>query len=143
MGREQSLLERIAARGGMVRARHEPSASENIDELLASVRRQLKRLLNARHGMSEALPDYGLPALTDLTVGTGDYVNAVLRAIRTAVEKYEPRLRRVQVKRVDDPEEGGRTLTFRIDAVLHSQTGQHRVWYQTELDPGGQFAVSE
>jgi len=108
-----------------------------------SVREHLTRLLNARHGMSEALPDYGLPAMTDLTVGRGDYVRRVLEAIQTTVEQYEPRLRNVRVKPVVDEEhEERQLLTFRVDAVLISQTGEHRVWYETMISGSGEFDVS-
>ncbi len=103
---------------------------------------QLGRLLNARHGMSEALPDYGLPALTDLTTGRTDYVHAVEEAIRTTIDKYEPRLRRVRVARVVD-DELVHTLAFRVDAVLVSQSGEHRVWYQTEVSGAGEFDVND
>ena len=105
-----------------------------------SVRAQLSRLLNARHGMSEAQPDYGLPALADLTIGAGDHVQKVRDAIQTAISKYEPRLRRVRVTQVADEDEL-RTLSFRVDAVLVSQTGEHRVWYETSLGGDGQFDV--
>ena len=146
MAREQTLLDRMAARGERGRARYQASATEDLDALMESVRRHLARLLNARHGMCEAVPDYGLPALADLVVGSGDYVQRVQEAIKTAVEKYEPRLRRVRVSRVADDaddKEQHRTLTFRIDAVLISQSGDHRVWYQTAVAGTGEFEVSE
>ena len=111
--------------------------------LLAAVRRHLTRPTTPRHGMSEALPDYGLPALTDLTVGSGDYVHAVQDAIKVAVEKYEPRLRRPRVTLVEDDETGKRVLSFRVDAVLVSESGEHRVWYETSLSGAREFEVSE
>jgi type VI secretion system protein len=141
MAREQTLLDRIARCGDRQRGRIEPSANEDLDALMESVRRNLVRLLNARHGMSEALPDYGLPALNDLTIGSGDYVRRVEEAIRVAVEKYEPRLRRVRVSRVEDEER--QTLSFRVDAVLISQTGEHRVWYETVVTGAGGVEVSD
>ena len=97
MARERTLLERIAAAGGPTRQSVAASATEDVQALIESVRRHLRRLLNSRHGLSEALPDYGLPAMTDLTVGSRDYAQALQEAVRKAVEKYEPRLRRVQV----------------------------------------------
>jgi type VI secretion system protein len=143
MGREQTLLDRIAARSGHGRSRYQASAKEDLDALMESVRRQLARLLNARHGMSEALPEYGLPALTDLTVGSGDYVQRVLDAIQHTIASYEPRLRRVRVSRVADDERPHQSLRFRIDATLVGEDGQHRVWYETEFGGGGQFEVSD
>ena len=124
------------------RGRYESSATEDLDALMDSVRDHLGRLLNARHGMSEAMPDYGLPAMTDLTIGSGDYVQRVQEAVRVAIEKYEPRLRRVRVTRADD-EDSAHRLVFHVDAVLMSQTGEHRVCYETQVASSGRFDVSE
>ncbi len=144
MGREQTLLERIAASGGRMsgRARAGPTTEEDIDALMDSVRRHLTRLVNSRHGFSEAHPDYGLPALTDLTVGSGDYVRRIQDAIRVTIEKYEPRLQRVRVTRVET-EGAGRTLAFRVEGTLVTKSGQHRVYYETSMGGSGQFEVSE
>lgn len=146
MGRERMLLDRLAVRGGRGRARDQAATGEDLEVLMDSVRRQLTRLFNARHGMSQALPDYGLPALTDLTVGSGDYVVRVQQAIRTAIERYEPRLRRVQVSAIESDareSERARALGFRIDAVLVSDSGEHRVLYETGISSAGEFEVSE
>jgi type VI secretion system protein len=143
MSREQTLLERIRVCNERRRSRYEPSATENLDAVMESVRNHLARLLNARHGMSEGMPDYGLPALTDLTIGSADYLESVKEAIRVAIEKYEPRLRRVRVSQVGDKEDKKRTLSFRIDAVLVSQSGENRVWYQTEVSGNGEYEVSD
>ena len=142
MAREQMLLDRIMASGGLDGGRFEPSGAENLDVLMESVRKNLGRLLNARHGMCEAMPDYGLPALTDLTVGSKAYVEQVQEAIKTAIEKYEPRLRRVRVGRSDEDSEV-RKLGFRVDATLVSKSGEHRIWYETMVTGAGEFEVSE
>lgn len=142
MGREKTLLQRLAQIEDSGRGRYESSATEDLDALMDSVREHLIRLLNARHGMSEAMPDYGIPAMTDLTIGSGDYVQRVQESIRIAIEKYEPRLRRVRVARVEN-EDGPVQLVFRVDAVLLSQTGEHRVSYETQVAGTGQFEVSD
>ena len=136
------LLDRIAQLGAAGQSRLEPTASEDVEALMDSVRRNLIRLFNARHGMSEAMPDYGLPALTDLTIGSQDYVERVQEAIKVAVEKYEPRLRSVRVARNTD-EEGGQKLGFRVEAILCAQSGEHKVWYETTVRGNGEFDVSE
>jgi type VI secretion system protein len=108
-----------------------------------SVRDNLARLLNSRQGMSEALPDYGLPAMADLTFGGGDDARRVEEAIRMAVEKYEPRLRRIRVSPVvhEDAGQHRHSLSFRIDATLRGASGEHRVWYETEVRGTGEFDV--
>ena len=143
-GREKSLLERIAHGAGPLRGRAQATAVEDLDALMESVRINLARILNARHGMSEALPDYGIPALTDMTISSGDYVQVMQSAIATAIEKYEPRLRRVRVTQVidEDRPKTKQTLAFRVDGTMISQSGQHRVWYETSIAGNGEFDVS-
>ena len=141
MAREASLLERIAAGDEPAGGRYQASATEDPEALMQAVQRNLNRLLNARHGMSECAPDYGLPALSDLVVGSADYLARVQDAIRTAIEKYEPRLRQVRVTQ-QTGEGDQRKLAFRVDAILVGRSGQHRVWYSTAIAPTGQFNVA-
>lgn len=136
------LLDRIAGSGDPRRVSSGATTKEDVEALMESVRRNLGRLLNARQGMCETAPDYGLPALTDLTIGSADYVQRVQEAIRVTVEKYEPRLRRLRVSLAPD-EEKRQTLAFRIDAVLVGRGGEHRVWYQTRMTGAGLFDVSD
>jgi len=144
MGREQTLLQRIAEieSSGSGLRRVEATATEDLDALMDSVRLHLGRLLNARHEMSEAVPDYGLPAMNDLIVDVTKADAAIEDAIRSTIEKYEPRLRRVKVSRVED-EEHRHTMVFRVDAILVSRSGEHKVWYQTEVTGAGEFEVSD
>ena len=126
------------------RTRVQATTVEDVDALMGSVRQHLTHLLNARHGMSEALPDYGLPALTDFTVGTGDHVQMLQVAIKETIEKYEPRLRRVHVTHVveDGKPADNAKFQYRVDAILVGKTGEHKVWWETSLS-GGQFEVSD
>ena len=141
MKREDTLLDRLSADDyGRITAG--PSATEDLDALTRSVGRNLQRLLNARHGMSEAVPDYGLPVLNDLLVGVGEHLQQVLDSIRTSIERYEPRLRRVRVTQIAD-EERPQRLAFRIDAVLTSRSGDHKLWYESRLDGSGRLSVSD
>ena len=146
MSREQMLLDRIAARSDPRHGRSEPSATVDIDALIESVRRQLDRLLNARHDMCETVPDYGLTALSDLMIGSGDYVQRVQRDILEAVKKYEPRLRNVKVSRVEDEEEQ-HTVSFRIEARIWAKlAGEAKdvpVCYETMVTGNGDFQVSD
>ncbi|MBN2563421.1 MAG: type VI secretion system baseplate subunit TssE [Phycisphaerae bacterium] len=141
MGREQTLLDRLAHVGVRDRGRSQATTEEDVDALAESVRRNLRRLLNARQGMCEAQLDYGLPALADLATGSEDYVRRVEEAIRLTIEKYEPRLRRVRVTPHLE-EARAETLVFRVDALLVGRSGELRVWYETSLAAGGQFEVA-
>jgi len=143
MAREQTLLNRIASGSDRGRSRHEATATENLDALIESVQTHLVRLLNSRQGMAEAQPDYGLPSLVDITVGSGNYVQLVQDTIRQTIEKFEPRLRRVRVsQRLDEEATADKEkLIFRIDAILVGRSGEHRVWYETAFR-GTNFEVA-
>ncbi|MBK8269751.1 MAG: type VI secretion system baseplate subunit TssE [Planctomycetes bacterium] len=113
---------------------------ENLDELLESVRKNLGRLLNARQGMCETVPDYGLPALTDLTIGTTDYLRKLLDSIRDTIERYEPRLRSVRVS-LREEDSSNTKKVFRVEGMLVSKSGEHRVWYDTAVRASGRFDI--
>ncbi len=141
MGREKMLLDRIASlQDDGDRGRYDATVTEDLESLMESVRRNLTRLLNARQGMAEGLSDYGLPAMSDVLSGSDKYIRRVQDAVRTTIERYEPRLRNVRV--THQTAEGTlQTLVFRVDAVIVSESGQHRVWYETSFAPNGRFDV--
>jgi type VI secretion system protein len=145
MGREQTFLQRLASSPALGSQRgHQATTAENVEELRESVRQHLARLLNARHGMSQAVPEYGLPSLVDLTASSSDHVGAVQRAIRTAIENYEPRLRHVRVSSCGEEDAPGqRVLAFRVDAVLVGRDGEYNVGYVTAVSPDGQLEVAD
>lgn len=134
------LLDRLArsARDGEV----PPPPGDDLHALMESVRQHLNVLLNARHGMCEALADYGLPAMSDLLSGSGNHIQMMSDAIRNCVEKYEPRLKRVRVTCQRQPDAPQRqVLTFRIEASLVNRNQEHRVWYETAVRGSGEFDV--
>jgi type VI secretion system protein len=68
------------------------------DDLLVSVHDHLMRLLNARQGVLEHLPDYGLPDL-DMFYRELPYSEQdIAFAVKQVIEKYEPRLVQVRVQ---------------------------------------------
>lgn len=68
------------------------------DQLLVSVHDHLIRLLNARQGVLEHLPDYGLPDL-DMFYRELPYSEQdIAFSVKQVIEKYEPRLRNVRVQ---------------------------------------------
>ena len=66
-----------------------------------SIAGNLQRLLNARQGSVPHLPGYGLPDLATIHREAPDSFERLARAVKQAVETYEPRLQRVFVERVD------------------------------------------
>jgi len=114
------------------------------EETLESVRRNLRRLLRARIGMSAALPDYGLPALSDVLAENKGDIKRFVAAVQNTIRKYEPRLQQVQASVIED--ESGATpphkLRLRIEATLPIEGRRHRVAYQAAVAADGSFEVS-
>lgn len=124
---DASILDVLS--GGFANGRPVRSVRED-RRLLWSVVSNLSRLFNTRRGSVTHLPDYGLPDLTTVyrdAPRTGDELR---RAIKSSIEKYEPRLRRVRVDRKETDEFAMR-LVFIVDAVL--KDGE-RVRFETTFE---------
>jgi type VI secretion system protein len=63
-----------------------------------SIKTHLTRLLNSRQGSLNHMPDYGLPDVAEIYQGLPYSVNDLIKAIKTTIEKYEPRLKNIVVK---------------------------------------------
>ena len=72
-----------------------PEAS---DTRYRSITDHLYRLLNARRGAIQHMPDYGLPDLSELYQGLPYSVEILIREIKDQIERFEPRLRDVNIE---------------------------------------------
>jgi len=140
MRRERTLLERIAATAEGERL--DLSPQEDLEALADSVRRNLRRLLSSRHGLSQSAPDYGLPAFTDLVLGSRDCTETVRKAIFDSVLAYEPRLREVTVTPHRAEEESAKqTLSFVIVGKLVGR--KESLSFETSPSGDGRFEVND
>jgi type VI secretion system protein len=134
MPRERSLLERLREPEG----ERDRSIHENTGRLVESVLANLRRLLNSRHGIASIAADYGIPDLSDVIHNFPEATGKLRLAIKTTIEKYEPRLRRVTVVSVETPDEP-LLLRFEIKAELLS--GERRIQFETRIDPSGEVRL--
>lgn len=82
-----------------------------------SIKRHLVDLLNSHPGHSECAPELGLLDFNDATVGVLDLELNIQRAIRQCIERFEPRVQRVEVESLPnagDPLQ----LRFQVHATL-------------------------
>lgn len=63
-----------------------------------SIKTHLTRLLNSRQGSLTHMPDYGLPDVAEIYQGLPYSVTDLVTAIKTTIEKYEPRIKNIVVK---------------------------------------------
>ena len=136
MGREQTLLERLADPG----VDRPLTITENTQQLADSILRHLQKMLNTRQGHVLTQPEYGIPDVTEFIQTLPDMVNEVRSAIRNSIEKFEPRLRNVEVAFV--PSEGaGLSLRFEITAELVTEKEDASVWFETSVSPSEHIDV--
>jgi type VI secretion system protein len=136
MARERNLLDRLRD--------PEPESSRTIHQdtrrLSQSVLENLRRLLNSRQGIVSTQPDYGIPDLVDVIHNFPDAIHGMRKAIKATIEKYEPRLRRVNVKHVESPDDP-LALRYEITAELVTDEEKASVWIQTRIDGSGEVEV--
>jgi type VI secretion system protein len=97
-------------------------------------------MLNVRQGSVSTLPDYGIPDLNSLFMQYPDAVLALRRIIKELLEKYEPRLRRINVRYLPD-DENPLILRFEITAHLVMQDSTERLRFETAVGDNGKVQV--
>lgn len=107
------LFERLAAP-------HQPVLRKEADELVdvvESIKRHLVDLLNSHPGNSACAPELGLLDFNDATIGVLDLERNIQRAICQCIERYEPRVKRVDVESL--PNHGDPLqLRFQVHATV-------------------------
>jgi type VI secretion system protein len=101
--------------------------ADGLQQRILSILDNLNRLFNSRRGSIAHLPDYGLPDITQVYRDLPYSIEGLRGAIREAVEKYEPRLRRVRVEH-----QKGDPYAMRITFILTAEmTRGQKVQFQT------------
>ena len=103
-----------------------------------SIRMHLLRMLTTRQGAVQALPDYGLPDLNDLSLSRAEVVLQCCAAIEECIAKYEPRLAgaRVRYAPLDD---GLFAMGFQIEGMRVEAGGSLVPWSWSVVMDGEQF----
>ena len=128
---DSHFLSRIIGMGG-----------DNPDEnLAASIQAHLVVLLNTRRGMIEHLPDYGLPDIHYVYYSLPKSLEILAEDIKNTVETYEPRLRKVVVKRVSQDKDVFRAL-YTIEAEIAEGSGISRLTFETMVYRDGRSHVA-
>ena len=135
---ERSLLERLVS---------PPAASfrrsgVDLQRLSDSIILHLRRMMNCRHGFTPAAPDYGLPDLNECFFAFPDSMTYLKQSIQTSIEKYEPRLSRVRLKFVEDPD-NPLEIRFEIQARLETEEESVTFAFTTKLGSAGGIQVIE
>ena len=136
MASERSLLERLARAGEQGgRSRH-----INAEHTTDSVLQHLRKMLNVHQGNVPTLPMYGMPDFNDMASRFPEAVLELQRALKTSIEQYEPRLKKVRIKHLPDAADPLH-LRFEITAKLMTGEGDPALWFETALDTSGRVSI--
>ena len=116
-------------------------AYRRVRQLNDSVLKNLRRILNTRHGNSPALPDYGVIDLSTILHNYPESIQDMGDSIRRCIESYEPRLRGVMVLYEKD-EDDVLSLRFRISAQIVMPGARQMVNFDTLVTSSGRVKVS-
>lgn len=139
-----SLLDRLTRDRAPVRTvgAHQLRAARTFRD---AVRRDLENLLNTRyrcsswppalHELEQSLVNYGIPDFTGASFNDPNSQREFRRVIERAIQRFEPRLKRVKVTLRESGYARDRILHFRIDATLQVGRLSEAVAFETALDP--------
>lgn len=148
-----SILDRLIDLDPQSPGGPEPDRPVRLSELKGSLRRDLEWLLNTRTTVAPPPPDaihlqeslatFGLPDLTNLTLGSDDHRTRLASAILRAVRRFEPRLLEPRVTLVDTPG-SARRIQFRIDGLLRVEPHPEAISFDSALElPEHGFRIQE
>ena len=123
--------------------RREAKIDLDADLLVQSVLKNLERLFNVRHGNVATRLDYGLPDFNSLVHRFPNAGVEFRRAIKRAIDEFEPRLKNVTVTPDTDNASDRLALRFRITARLETTGLKHHVNFTTQVDDDGRLEVQE
>ncbi len=124
-GARALLFDRLAAPHTEAAEAERPFRVLNREQLKASVRRELERLLNTRcslplHGVTEeerSVVNYGIPDFSSLSAHSADDHQLIASIISRTITAFEPRLRQIHVS-VEQIPNSHWALGVNISAVL-------------------------
>jgi type VI secretion system protein ImpF len=123
----------------------EPPRNRNqlVRDLKQAVRRDLENLLNTRvrslsystdlDELKQSLASYGIPDLTGLSLGSSKEREEFRRAIQAIILQFEPRLKKLEVRLIDQTETIERTIRFHIEAVLEAEPAPEPIAFDSTV----------
>ncbi|MCP1314009.1 MULTISPECIES: type VI secretion system baseplate subunit TssE [unclassified Halomonas] len=112
---------------------HQPQAlteQNRLAEVVESIKRHLVELLNSHPGNSACAPELGLLDFNDATIGVLDLELNIQQAIRQCIERFEPRVKRVEVESLPN---AGDPLQLRFQVHATVDLGNDRTQATIDL----------
>jgi type VI secretion system protein ImpF len=149
---QQSLLDRLIDLDPKTTTEAPLTWSRSVQQLKASLRRDLESLLNTRRiptpapesfeELSRSLYHFGFPDITSLGRDSKDVRVRLMRQVEETIATFEPRLAGVKVTLAETDEEGRRQLRFLIEGLLRMEPNPEQVVFDTMLEiSSGEYHV--
>lgn len=133
---QRTLLERLRDPGPTGERKLRVSTQDVLDSVLSN----LQKLLNTCHGNCLTDENYGLPHMTTVQSTMPKSVKGFEAAIRSTIERNEPRLRSVRVRH--SPGDGsGMQVRFEISGLIMDEDERTAVRFETYADDSGRLVV--
>jgi type VI secretion system protein len=136
MPNEITLLERLSN----PKAESLRTVTDNPQMRQRSILQNLQRILNTRTGHALAQMDLGTPAPGELALASAEGIGGALRIIKQAIEKYEPRLKSVEITQIHVQDEV-LTMRFQITATIVGGKSGASLRFDTLVDPSGRIKL--
>lgn len=132
-----SLLQRLEDDASAPSAAGEPDEAAVMDSVLAN----LQIILNSRQGCCETRDDFGLTDFNSVSENFRNSIVLVARDVERQIRHFEPRLRNVFVRAIEDKTRP-LDLVFHIDAELNHKDRIVRVAIDSVLGTDGQIRLN-
>ncbi|TFH91187.1 type VI secretion system baseplate subunit TssE [Vibrio ouci] len=110
------------------------------EDVLASIKRNVAKVLNTRVGGAQSAPTLGLIDFNDATLDTLDLSLKVKLSIQGCLRQFEPRLKHIEVTAILDRDRP-LSLQFRITAQINSDAIHDKVQFDLLLDQNRKYRV--
>lgn len=132
----KSLFERLAD-SSTHRYVQEEARTEDVVE---SVKYNLRNILNSRAGHAQSAPDLGLVDFNDATITNADVSSQIKQAIAQCILRYEPRIRDVSVQLYSNPD-NPMSFEVRVTAFVHIDNLKKQVTIDILCDSNKHYKV--
>jgi type VI secretion system protein ImpF len=147
-----SILDRLIDYEPEARREAPRSRSQLLRELKRSVRRDLENLLNTRIRcispppelieLKQSLVAYGLPDFTGSSLGVTLEGEEFAQAVEKVIRRFECRLKKLNVRFINQSTTSDRSIHFQIDATLQVEPAPEPIQFDSVLRlPSGNFEV--
>jgi type VI secretion system protein len=118
-----------------------PGPGDPVDAVVASIKRNLARVLNARSGGAASNPELGVVDFNDSSVRSNDMLRSIATSIRDCVERFEPRARDAEVEFFADPD-APLSLRFAVRARIMVADAAQAVRVDIQMNADQHFSVT-